>query len=230
VIEDVGWYATNIVTLMRAFRKDEPGRWLFDTRASNLLLRNKPDPLIGGMFGAPPPSSVSQHLGPLVELTKVVAEPLVLLLKLQEAVIKARTFIQQQPALWETMKGWKHEEQFVAGLILLTLEQLGWPLEALTETDHLALALHAGVKPRVLVGEPEQRKRADQVLDNWNRARLRADRSLLPRLRQVLSTSAPPPTSSGPEPTPVQVQQEPELKGNSSAVGNPASSPENPPE
>jgi len=230
VLVDVGTYAVYVVTLMRAFKKDEPGRWLLEGGASNLLLRNKPDEFIGVMFGAPPQASVSEHLGPLVKLVNTIAEPLVLLLNLQEAVKKARTFIEQQPELWEAMKDWKYEEQFTAALILVTLERLGWPLEELTEADHLALTLYIGVKAKILVGETAGTKRADQVLDNWNRARKRAEESLLPLLRQVLGMNAPPPTSSGPEPAPLQVQQESELMGNSPEAGAPVSSPENPPE
>jgi hypothetical protein len=230
VLVDVGTYAVHVATLMRAFMKDEPGRWLLEGGASNLLLRNKPNEFISGMFGAPPPEFVSQQLGPLVKLVNTIAEPLVLLLKLQAAVMKARTFIEQQPELWEAMKDWKYEEQFTAALILVTLERLGWPQEELTEADHLALALYIGVKPNVLVGEAEGTKRADQVLDNWNRTRGRAEKSLLPLLRQVLGMSAPPPTSSGREPAPLQVQQESELMGNSPEAGAPVSSLENPPD
>jgi hypothetical protein len=185
---EVGYYADFVSILMGAFKKDEPGTWLLQGSGSNLLLRNKPDKgeYILGMFEPPPPATVARHLGPLAEAFTVIARPVVLLIRLQEAVASARDLTRQNPKLWEAAQAGKFAEQFTAALILLTLEQLGWDPTELTETDHVALAFYIGIKSRV-EGESTEQKilNAHKRADTWNRARARATESLLPLLRRV---------------------------------------------
>jgi len=199
VLDEMGYYAHHASRLMAAFKKDAPGMWLLKGSTSSLLLRNKPDEveeLDIRFIGTETPATITQYLGPLSEAFRVAAGPLLALVRLHEAVTRARNFNTQHPELWEAMQEGKHEEQFKAALILLALEKLGWNPDDLTETDHLAVALYVGIKHGVRGTSPEQRERAaDKLLDTWNRARARAASALLPLLRQVTgggSTGQPP--------------------------------------